>query len=135
MHAPEAAALKRELATVFGELEAVLSAEFAALRSRDVAALEQSSATKFALVSRLERLAPQLARLDRAAIARELAAVRAQAQACLSANRVNGGTIELNRSFTERLLDVLRGERRTAPLYDAGGRLERRTGLRRVGYA
>lgn len=135
MHAPEPAALKRELATVFGELEAVLTAEFAALRSRDVAALEQSSAAKSALVSRLERLTPQLARLDRAAIARELAAVRAQAQGCLAANRVNGGAIELNRSFTERLLDVLRGERRAAPLYDAGGRLERRAGLRRVGYA
>ncbi len=127
--------LKEETGTLLAALDRALAAERAALRSRDAEALERAAADKTDMVGALEVLGGRICRLDRQTLAREFADLRPLAQALARANRVNGGAIELNRAFAERLLAVLHGGGRGATVYDASGRLRQRPGARQVGYA
>ena len=135
MHAADMAGLTRELESVLDRLEQALAAEFAALRTRDLDALDASGVAKTDALAALERISAELARHERATVTRELGALRARAAQLAAANRRNGGAIDLNRRFAERLIQILRGGAEGPSVYDAGGRIASRGGLRRVGYA
>ena len=127
--------LRRELSTLLEELSAVLAAEYAALRARDGERLEAAAARKLELVTALDAATGNYCRAGGKLAPAEFGALQHQAAACARANRVNGGTIELNRNLVARLLDTLRGGARAITTYDASGRLHRRGAARPVGHA
>lgn len=135
MHQPPAADSERDaIADLLGELAAVLRDEFEALAARRLDALTAAVARKSELIAALETATGKVCRNGRelAQTWPELAALAAQ---CAEANRVNGGAIALNRGLVSGLLDTLHGPRRTAPTYDAAGRVSRRDRARPVGTA
>ena len=129
------AELREELGALLDELTAVLAAELKALRQRDSEGLEAATARKLDLVTTLETATGKYCRAGGKLDRETLGALERQAQACVHANRVNGGAIELNRNMTGRLLETLRGGARTIATYDASGRLHRRNAGRAVGLA
>ena len=129
------AELREELGALLDELTTVLAAELKALRQRDSEALQAASARKLELVTTLEIATGKYCRAGGKLDHETLGALERQAQACVHANRVNGGAIELNRNMTVRLLEILRGGARTIATYDASGRLHRRNAGRAVGLA
>ena len=129
------AELREELGARLDELTTVLAAELKALRQRDSEALQAASARKLELVTTLEIATGKYCRAGGKLDRETLGALERQAQACVHANRVNGGAIELNRNMTGRLLETLRGGARTIATYDASGRLHRRNAGRAVGLA
>ncbi len=101
---------RHAIAALLEALDSALGEEFAALKARDVAQLEGGND--------LSAQWPEL---------RELA------ERCAQANRVNGGTLALNRSMVSRLLDCMHGTSNQSTTYSANGRVKRREGYHRVG--
>lgn len=106
------------------DFEAVLAAEYEALRTRDTVRLDSIIARKDSLAAELDDIGRQLPKPgpDRDA-SPEWTEIRALILRCAQANRANGAAIEANRTFVTSLLDVLRGRSPTARTYDARGRL------------
>lgn len=131
----DVAALKSEVAGLMNDLSTALGAEFGAIRAHDVDALEAVIAQKAAIVSALEAAGRRIGQLPAAERAGAFADLGTLARECQTANRINGGAIELNRNLVERLLDTVRGTPRTLALYDANGRVQRRQSGRQMGRA
>ncbi|MCB1749218.1 MAG: flagellar protein FlgN [Gammaproteobacteria bacterium] len=127
-------AARPEFERLLGALGEALRDELAALRSRDVAALEAAVQTKAGLIAALEQATGKYCHPGKA-LPLEWSEVRRMAQACAEANRVNGGAIELNRGMVARLVEITQGGRLGPATYTAHGRLNRRDASRGVGYA
>lgn len=128
------ATARDDIAGLLTELSTTLAAEFGALRAHDVALLEAVVAQKLALVGALEKACSDIRDDPEASARGNLQPLNELARNCLRANRINGGSIELNRNMIDRLLDTLRGTSHT-PVYDAGGRVQRHQNGRPVGSA
>lgn len=129
------AELRHALGALLDELSVALASELTSLRRRDSDGLEVAAARKLELVTALETATGNYCRAGGKLDRPSLATLERQARACARANRVNGGAIELNRNMTGRLLETLRGGPRPIAIYDASGRLQRRTAGRPVGHA
>ncbi len=132
---PALVELRLELGALLDELRGVLASELNALRQRDSDGLEAAVARKLELVVALETATGNYCRAGGKLDRQSLITLERQAKACATANRINGGAIELNRNLTGRLLETLRGGPRPIATYDASGRLQRRNAGRPVGHA
>lgn len=127
-------AARGEFEQLLGKLNSILGDELAALRARDVDALEAAVQEKAALIAALEQATGKYCRPGET-LPPAWTEVRRLAQACAEANRVNGGAITLNHGMVARLIDITHGSRMSPATYTAHGRLNRRDASRGVGYA
>jgi flagellar biosynthesis/type III secretory pathway chaperone len=123
---------RHAIAALLEALDSALGEEFAALKARDVAQLEGAIARKTGLVAELESATGKYCRNGND-LSAQWPELRELAERCAQANRVNGGTLALNRSMVSRLLDCMHGTSNQSTTYSANGRVKRREGYHRVG--
>lgn len=124
-------AARETLHTLLRDFEHTLAQEYAALRTRDVAAIEAAVTHKRELTLALNEAASQCdlsALRDVSPHADEQAAwteIRALLERCALANRTNGAAVETSKTLTNTLLDLLSGRPAGERLYNARGRVGR----------
>ena len=125
----------RRLRALLTDFDAVLSAEYEALRQRDADSLDAAVASKQRLAREIEVLTahvtPPPATVD-LALLDEWSAIRALLSRCALANRTNGAAIDASRCFITSMLDILSGSNIRERTYTARGRLA--AAMPRAGY-
>lgn len=116
---------RHNLRALLNDFDAVLSAEYEALRQRDSDRIETLVATKQRLASDLDKWTPQVREWQASATAEddEWNTIHNLLGRCALANRTNGAAIDASRCFVTTMLDLLTGRRSTERTYTARGRL------------
>ncbi len=113
------------LRALLDDFDAVLRAEYDALRARDPERLEEAINAKQRLASELDAAAPLVAAARKQAETgedhTEWLAVRDLLSRCALANRTNGAAIDASRAFVTSLLDVMTGRCARTRTYSARG--------------
>ena len=117
------------LITQLRELDRLLGEEYAAIRKRDTGQLEALTQEKEALVIEIDNTVARMGDGLNALIGKSARpspagiTVRKLIASCQRANKTNGGALETSQSFTNSLLDLLRGQTPGQRTYTADGRL------------
>lgn len=127
MNAPQSETRHRVRA-LLQDFDAVLTAEYEALRHRDSDGLESAVQRKLELTAQLEAVASELTppaagTPTTATDEAEWEQFRSLLGRCALANRTNGAAIDASRNFVTSLLDVLQGRLPGERIYNARGRL------------
>lgn len=121
-----AARSRHQLHALLEDFDAVLAAEYEALRLRDPDRLQTAINAKLRLATDIEALSPLLEASSAQGDSErtEWAAIRDLLGRCALANRTNGAAIDASRCFVTSLLDLLSGQRAGERTYTAAGRLD-----------
>lgn len=122
----DALAPPRRLRALLTEFDAVLSAEYEALRERNADGLDAAISRKQRLARDLDTVTAQVTpppTIADPALLEEWSEIRTLLGRCALANRTNGAAIDASRSFVTSMLDILTGRNVRERTYTARGRL------------
>ncbi|MBI2802777.1 MAG: flagellar protein FlgN [Gammaproteobacteria bacterium] len=121
----DALASPRHLRALLTEFDAVLSAEYDALRERNADGLDAAIARKQRLAHDIEVVTTQVTppATPDPELLEEWSEIRTLLGRCALANRTNGAAIDASRSFVTSMLDILTGRNVRERTYTARGRL------------